>query len=927
MPAPTAPDLPRHNLPAPLTRFLGRQDETREVSQAIGAHRMTTITGVGGSGKTRLALHVAGHLLGAADDGAPFRDGVWLVELAAITRDDDVARAVAHVFGLREEAGREPIDTVLQELRPSELLLVLDNCEHVLDGCASVATRVLTAAPGVRVLTTSREPLGVEGEWTWRVPSLDPETARTLFVDRSRLVRPNFEPDDTDDAAITELVQQLDGLPLAIELAAARSRVMQPARILESLTDRFRLLTGGSRQKLARQQTLEASVAWSYELLSEPEQQLTQRLAVMRDFDLDAAQAVGGTGEPAPIVDLLTRLVDKSLLAADHAGRDTRYRFLETVRQFLLTRLQHSGEMHEVRQRHLHHFLALAERFAPHLASREGPTYLAELQVNRHSLDSALEWAEATQASDMMLRLVTALSLFYELGGHLAPGGRWFARALALPESNPSAATDSPETSLRACALWGAAHVAFYGGHYEPAAAYAEAALDLATACGDRWAEGRALNTLGAAHSLSDPVGSRKLLARSVALGRESGDDWAVGDGIKMTTVAWYAQHDDDRVRATLEELQAVGERLGSRFFLAWQQAMVGYFARDRGELDAAAVALASAEAHSCYVGDPSTGGFVECWSAGLDMDLGRFESARLRLEHFLATAAAAGSELAIPEGLYAMGQWFLAHGDAAAAKALVAEHIDTMFAYGLPTFGGLLLLVTSEAERRSGDMPSATRALDRASEHTAYLENPFLDALLQAERGRIALADGSHAKAEQHLHGALATQVRIGAVPSAVRTLETLAAIAALAESFAESVRVLSAVDRFRQQMGLARGPVETSEHAALRHVLGERLAEAFDVEWDAAQSVPFADCVAYVTRMRGQRKRPSMGWESLTPTELRVAALVAEGLTNPQIGTRLFISRGTAKVHLAHIFAKLGLTSRAQLAVMAAEREPRPA
>lgn len=910
---------PPHNLPSALSRFLGRQEETREVLRAIAEHRMTTLTGAGGCGKTRLSLQVASLAI------ENFKDGAWFVELGATTRDGDVARDIARVFGLREEAGRESVETLKDALRGRELLLVLDNCEHLLDGCAKVATQLLLTAPGVRMLATSRESLGVEGEWTWRVPSLDTASASTLFVERSRLVRPKFEPDESDTVAIAALVEQLDGLPLAIELAAARSRMMQPSRILESLSDRFRLLTGGSRQKLARQQTLEASVAWSYDLLAADERHLAQRLSVMRDFDLDAAQAVGGRPEEGSVVELLTRLVDKSLLVAEHDNRNTRYRFLETVRQFLLTRLQRCGEIEEVRHRHLQHFLALAERLAPHLASREGPKHLAELQVNLYSIDSALEWSEATLDSEAMLRLVIALSLFFELGGHLAHGGRWFARALSVPAGKLDAVSQNAdgEYSVRARALWGAAHVAFYGGQYALSHAQAEEALQLAQASGDRWAEGRALNTLGALQSLAEPAAAREALTRSVALGRALNDDWAVGDGLKMTTVAWYTQHGDAEVKQSLEELRRVGESLGSRFFLAWQQAMVGYFARDRGELEAAATAYASAAAHSQYVGDPSTGGFVECWSALLDMDVGRFESARVRLEYLLATASAKGSELAVPEALSAMGLWLLAHGDASSALELVEPHIAGLFEAGLMTWGVQLLLVQAASKCAQGNHGGAASALDRAMPAASKLGNEFLVALVDAERARLLLAEGDRARAEQLLHSALGVQARIGARPAAMRSLEILAGISALDESHSEATRVLSAADGLRQHMGLARTPAERAAHEALVRSLRAQLGETqFDSEWNGARDTSLPDLVEYVSRMRGQRKRPSIGWESLTPTELRVAALVAEGLTNPQIGERMFIARGTVKIHLAHVFTKLGIATRAQLAVRAVGR-----
>lgn len=902
------------NLPFALSNFLGRRTEIDELVTAIGRQRLITLTGAGGCGKTRLALQAGAEAL----DGRV--DGVWLVELAAASQDQDVARAVARVFGLREEPGRPLTDTLAQELHALDALLVLDNCEQVLVGCASLASQLLQAAPKLRILATSRELLGIEGERTWRVPSLDSATGSALFIERSRWVRPGFEPDAADVLTIGRLVDRLDGLPLAIELAAARTRMMQPARILESLDDRFRLLTGGSRQKLPRQQTLEASVAWSYDLLDVDEQILAMRLSVLHSFDLETAEAVGSgtTVDAYAVLELLTRLVDKSLVLAEHADGDTRYRFLETVRQFLRTRLLASGEAHAVRQRQLAHFLGLAEQLAPRLPLGDGPRCLARLQSEHDNLDDALVWAESTQARVEMLRLVTALSLFYELRGHLAHGGRWFARALALP-----GADDARADVLRARALWGAAHVAFYGGHFERAAASASNALALAQCVGDTWAEARALNTLGVLQSLATPVQARESLARSIELGRSIGDEWAVADGWKMTTVSWYVQHDDAGARPSMAELRRVGEALGSRFFLAWHQAMVGYFARDHGDYELAGNAFTLALAHCRFVGDPSTGGFAECWSAALDADLGRFDIARQRLQRLLATAAATGSELALPECLFAMANLAVAHGDAAQAAELLEPQIEPTCAAGVPSLAAQLLLTLGAARRLLGELAAAAAALARAAEQSAPLQNAFLDASIQFQRGLLARAAGDDSRAEDHLHAALAVQVGAGLRPGVICTLEALAALASSGDSHAESARILCVAAGLRMLIGRVRGPLEQAAHDALVARLREQLGEAeFMAQWVSADSLGMAEIVEYVSRARGQRKRPLSGWASLTPTELRVVALVAEGLSNPQIGERMFIARGTAKIHVAHIFDKLGVTSRSQLAAMATAR-----
>src|SRR5207244_2600396 len=319
-------------------------------------------------------------------------DGGWCAELAAVGHGSDVSQTVAGVFALREEFGRPLIDTLTEQLRDLDAVLVVDNCEQVLDAAARTIESLLHACPRLRVLATSREPLGVAGEVAWRVPSLDSTSAVALFMERAEQARPGFVPDAEASAAIDQIADRLDGMPLALELAAARVRMMHPARIAAALDDRFRLLTGGSRTALPRQQTLEASVAWSYELLDESERVLARRLSVLHGFTLDAAEAVASddAADRFGVLDVLTRLVDKSVVQVDHERDDARYRMLESVRQFLQARLVDSGEADAARERHFRYFLGLAEQLAPRLALGDGPQCLARLEADHDNLDTAL---------------------------------------------------------------------------------------------------------------------------------------------------------------------------------------------------------------------------------------------------------------------------------------------------------------------------------------------------------------------------------------------------------------------------------------------------------------------------------------------------------------------------------------------------------
>lgn len=901
------------NLPAQVSSFVGREAEIASIRQAIREHRLVTLTGSGGCGKTRLGLHAA------ADELDAHPDGVWYAELAGVSHDSDVAQTVAGVFGLREEFGRPLIDTLTEQLRDLDAVLVVDNCEQVLDAAARMIESLLHACPRLRVLATSREPLGVAGEIAWRVPSLDSQTAIALFVERAQEARPGFVPDREAEAAVGQIADRLDGIPLALELAAARVRMMHPTRIASALDDRFRLLTGGSRTAMPRQQTLEASVAWSYELLADDERVLARRLSVLRGFTVEAAEAVGCDDEADRfgVLDLLARLVDKSVIQVNHERDNAPYRMLESVRQFLQARLMESGEADAVRERHFSYFGDLAERLAPRLALGDGPESLACLEDNHDNLETALEWGHSAGATDAMLRFAAALTLFWELRGHLGRGGRWFARVLGAAED------DVMPTVERARALWGAAHVALYGDDFETMAIRAPQALAMAEIVGDDWAAARALNTLGFAEVMFDPEGGRARLARSIELGDAIGDDWAVADGWKMTTVSYYVTHDEAGAAKSLEALRRVGGNLHSRFFLAWYYGEVGYFAAHRGDYTAAHAAFDQSAQFCRDVGDPSTGGFTEAWSLDARAKTGDRAGAAADLEALLGRAAASGSGLVVAEATTCLADIALADGDTNRACALLEPAIAAVRENGPPTWVGQLLCTLGAAKRIAGELDAAQAALDESAALGAPVGNDWLLAQTEYELGLVAHARGKPAQAEDLLHAALSRQARHDLRPGIAATLDALGALALDAESTAEGVRCFAAADTLRSEIGLASRPGEETLRAQHLQVAQDVLGtEIFDQHWAEAASLSLDDMMEYVTRARGERKRPSVGWDSLTPTELRIVALVATGLTNPQIGERMFIARGTVKVHLGHVFAKLGVSTRAELATQATKR-----
>ncbi len=445
--APAPEGVRRTNLPAGITSFVGRDADVAEVHELVVDYRLITLIGPGGAGKTRLAVEASRTLL------EQMPDGVWLVELAAVTDGADVPAAVLAALDLREpslvgrEQAEDPTDRLITALRSRRVMLALDNCEHVIDAAAALADRLLAACPGVRILATSREPLGITGEAVWPVEplGLPPEDvdgrdvlgydAVRLLDDRARAARPGFAVTDDNAPAVARICRVLDGMPLAIELAAARLRTMTVTQLADRLDDRFRLLTGGSRTALPRHQTLRAVVDWSWDLLSNPERVLLRRLAIFTGgATLGAAQRVCADLLVAAdhIPDLVAALVDKSLLLAS-SDEEQRYRMLETIREYGLERLDEAGEREDLRRAHAAYFVELVETAEPHLRRAEQLDWLRRLKPEHDNINAALRGAISAGDAETALRIVTAASWYWWLGGHKAEGLDLVTEALSVP--------------------------------------------------------------------------------------------------------------------------------------------------------------------------------------------------------------------------------------------------------------------------------------------------------------------------------------------------------------------------------------------------------------------------------------------------------------------------------------------------------------
>lgn len=915
-----------NNLPVRLTSFVGREAEIDQVSRLLGQTRLLTLTGSGGCGKTRLAHQIGAEVLDS------YEDGVWWVDLAPRSDPESVPNAIAETLAIKEVPFQPILESVRDSLSQKRLLLILDNCEHLIAACSGLAESLLTSCPELVILATSREPLGVEGETAWRVPSLTLPAedgslqmerltqceAVRLFIDRALRTRPNFSVNNDNAPSLAEICHRLDGIPLAIELAAARTRVLTPEQILTGLEDRFRLLTGGARSALPRQQTLEASVEWSHTLLSDKERTMLQRLGVFAGrFTLDAAEFVCGSNgiESAEVLDLLSSLVDKSMVQMEEREGIGTYRLLETIRHYALRHLGQSDEAARIRDRHLDFYAALSEQAEQGLVGPDFLVWVERLDAEIDNLRAALQWGESSGRLEQSFRMGGALGFYWYIRGQWSEGRSHVESAASVEDASLFA---------RASALNTASFLSLWLMDLGPMRTFGEQALAIGREIGADEIVRSALQAIGWATFMTEPDITRAYLSESAELCDSAGDDFGYVNSLCGVGLADSLKGRTKEARQTLEEALAVAERTRHPWLLQEALVYLAFTVMLTNDFARADEHLRRAHDLAVSLRDPGYIALSLNFRGAIKMFTGEYVAARGLLDEASQRATSSGNLFAAFNSLYFSAWLDFTIGDLASARETNERAAAMGRSFGLTWLAAGCVVSLARTCVVQQDYKQAAPLLEEAEELCNTSSNKWHLAEVWHWKGVLRQLRGDHRAAEDLYHDALKSFVEIGDGAFACVMLEELANIAAANESFIEAARLVGAAGSHRAHIGYPVEPIHQSRlHDSLMATLRDQLdEERLQSATDDGATLSLDDAIAYATRARGERKRPSTGWASLTPMEFEVTKLVAEGLTNPQIGERLFISRRTVQAHLSHVFAKLNISTRSELAAEASRR-----
>jgi predicted ATPase/DNA-binding CsgD family transcriptional regulator/tetratricopeptide (TPR) repeat protein len=965
----------------PFSTFEGRQPEIAALADLVTRNRLVTATGPGGCGKTRLAEGVVARL--GEPPGEVFATGLFWVPCANLTGPELLPAALADALRLATRFHLASLDEIARELGDRRLLLVLDDCDRVPAAVQALAAELMRRCGGVHLLATSRVRLGIDGEVSWRVPPMTVPDAVELFIARAgtAIIPPDGPQDprrdrttmprpDLDRALVAEICRRLDGLPLAIELAAARTRVLNLPEIARGLDDHLTLLAGGSRFTPRRHRTIRACIDWSYEFLDEPARLLLRRLAVFssgaRLAEVEAVCAFDALAS-ANLLDLLMTLVDHSLVVADQRSADSRFRLSDTVAAFARERLAESGEADEVRRRHGDTFLALVE------ARQEGlivgdRQVLAEIYAAWDNLAAALTAGVAgvadsrpgagrDEAIDRLLKLAVAVGCFGVRRGLLGPGLHWLRTV--------SRVTAGTTSALRVRLLVELATLEQYIGYADDARATAEAALALATELGDRAGRGRCLRVLATAQTHVLPRQALPMLTESSAIATVEGDPAALASAALTALWAHLSVNDFVGARTCVDELTGVASQV-DELHAAFAEAATGLIAAAHGDFPAARAAAERVFADRGR-GVVSAQTYGDIAAALAEAAAGRWDDAITRLDARAALLTAAGMRTLPAEpiaraaelrayagrcaevettwgavgsepGVVAPTPLLVARMLVARARARLATVAADTAPPGTPLPGTEFASAPEPVTRaRAFDpgspgsaAPAAWEARVGADLQEAYAtaeanDDRYLLAGVAEVAGRLRRRTGDLAGAAARLQDALRLRSAARLWPEVSTSLEAIAVVESERKRHRRAVVLFSAASRLRDVLGCVRPPIYDLEVRQALDTCRDRMTTAaFETAAEVGAKLDGPSAVVFAGRARGPRGRPATGWAALTPTEREVARAVVRGLSNPEVGRTLSMSLSTVKTHLSRVFGKLGVTSRAELAALVVRADP---